>query len=93
MRLTDHTPDFTAPAREPEIMSQALDKATRADAKMFDAEEFGALDMDVSRIAEEGRMTPEYAAELERAEAELKRVDNLETVGLAVLKRVLGGLE
>ena len=43
-------------------MSHALDKATRADAKMFDVEEFGALDMDVSRIAEEGRMTPEYAA-------------------------------
>lgn len=62
MRLTDHTPDFTAPAPEPKSMPHALDRATRADAKMFDAEEFGALDMDVSRIAEEGRMTPEYAA-------------------------------
>ena len=54
MRLTDHTPDFTAPAPEPKIMPHALDRATRADAKMFDAEEFGALDRAAKARTPEG---------------------------------------
>ena len=70
-----------------------MDEAAREDAKMFDAEEFGALDMEASRIAGEGRMTPEDAAELEAAKAELERVDNVENAGLAVLECVMGGLE
>lgn len=86
-------PDFTAPAPEPEIVPLRMDEAAREDAKMFDAEEFGALDMEASRIAGEGRMTPEDAAELEAAKAELERVDNVENAGLAVLECVMGGLE
>lgn len=38
-----------------------MDEAARENAKMFDAEEFGALDMEITHIAGQGRMMPEDA--------------------------------
>ena len=93
MRLTDLTPDFSAPAPEPEIEPLRMDEAAREDTKMFDAEEFGALDMEITRIAGQGRMMPEDAAELEAAKAELERVDKVENAGLSVLECVMRGIK
>ena len=89
MRLTDHSPDFTAP--EPKLTPPPRDEAAREDAKMLDAEAFGTLDMEIARIAGQGRMTPENAAELEAAKAEPERGDKAENAGLSVLECVMGG--
>lgn len=58
---------------------------------MLDAEAFGTLDMEIARIAGQGRMTPENAAELEAAKAEPERGDKAENAGLSVLECVMGG--
>ena len=89
MRLTDHTPDFTAP--EPKLTPPPRDEAAREDAKMLDVEAFGTLDMEIARIAGQGRMAPENAAELEAAKAEPERGDKAENAGLSVLECVMGG--
>ena len=93
VNVAEFHPDFTAPAPEPEIEPLRMDEAAREDRKMFDAEEFGALDMEITRIAGQGRMMPEDAAELEAAKAELERVDKVENAGLSVLECVMRGIK
>lgn len=85
--------DFTAPSPEPEIKPLPLEEAMLTDAKMVDAGDFKALEMEAARLAEEGRMMPKDAVELEAANAELERVENVKNAGLAVLERISGGTE